>query len=60
MMLNIMLINMNDATVKVKNLLVSIKTSLSCSPLDELEASLSCAETPAAELIEPAAIALCY
>ena len=41
-------------------ILMVSSTSLSCSSLDELEASLSCVKTPATELLEPAAIALCY
>ena len=49
-----------DPEVDEMILMVS-STSLSCSSLDELEASLSCVKTPAAaELLEPAAIALRY
>ena len=48
-----------DPEVDEMILMVS-STSLSCSSLDELEVSLSCVKIPAAELLEPAAIALCY
>ena len=48
-----------DPEVDEMILMVS-SNSLSCSSLDELEASLSCVKTPAAELLEPAAIALRY
>ena len=41
-------------------ILMVSSTSLSCSSLDELEASISCVKTLAAELQEPAAIVLCY
>ena len=41
-------------------ILMVSSTSLSCSSLDELETSLSRVKIPAAELLEPAAIALHY
>ena len=47
--------------VKVDKIIpMASSTLLSFSPLNDLEASLSCVKTPAAELLEPAAIALHY
>ena len=47
--------------VEVDEIILMVSsTLLSCSSMDELEASLSCVKTPAAELPEPAAIALHY
>ena len=53
------LADIDHEPVEVDEIILMVSsTSLSCSSLDELEASLSCVKTPAAELPEPAAIAL--